>query len=232
MPRRLSTSSSTVGGVGVLARAAPGRGEETSVDVDAERHVGAGELGAGDARSRRRSASSGTSVEVVDLLPGEDPLAVGLRRSAACAARHRSRRSTASASRISLAAVGQVDHDPVGAVEAAAARGRPARPRGSSRRPMSEDWSAASCLTRSLTRPRSTTTWCAASPSWSSKLTPSSRRRREVGHQLGGGDQGLAGHAVGEHRRAAEPVGVDDGDLRRRAAPRRAPPRSRRVRRR
>ena len=34
-----------------------------------------------------------------------------------------------------------------------------------------------------------------------------------VGHQLGGGDQRLAGHAVGEHRRAAEPVAVDDGHL-------------------
>ena len=39
---------------------------------------------------------------------------------------------------------------------------------------MSADWSAASFLTRSLTRARSTTTWWAASPSWSSKLTPSS----------------------------------------------------------
>ena len=39
---------------------------------------------------------------------------------------------------------------------------------------MSADWSAASFLTRALTRSRSTTTWWAASPSWSSKPTPSS----------------------------------------------------------
>ena len=39
---------------------------------------------------------------------------------------------------------------------------------------MSADWSAASLFTRSLTRARSTTTSWAASPSWSSKLTPSS----------------------------------------------------------
>ena len=45
------------------------------------------------------------------------------------------------------------------------------------------------------------------------KRTPSSRAPCDVGHQLGGGDQGLAGHAVGEHGRAAEPVAVDDGDL-------------------
>ena len=34
-----------------------------------------------------------------------------------------------------------------------------------------------------------------------------------LGHQLGGGDQGLARHAVGEHRGAADAVGVDDGDV-------------------
>ncbi len=39
---------------------------------------------------------------------------------------------------------------------------------------MSVDWSAASFLTRSLTRPRSTEMEVAASPSWSWKLTPSS----------------------------------------------------------
>ena len=36
---------------------------------------------------------------------------------------------------------------------------------------------------------------------------------RDLGHQLGRRDQGLAGHAVGEHRRAAQTVGVDDGDV-------------------
>ena len=35
----------------------------------------------------------------------------------------------------------------------------------------------------------------------------------QVGHQLRGGDQRLARHAVGEDRRAAHTVGVDDGDL-------------------
>ena len=35
----------------------------------------------------------------------------------------------------------------------------------------------------------------------------------EVAHVVGGGDQRLAGHAVGEHRGPAEPVALDHGDL-------------------
>ena len=34
----------------------------------------------------------------------------------------------------------------------------------------------------------------------------------EPGHEVGGGDEGLAGHAVGEDGRAADAVAVDDGD--------------------
>ena len=56
--------------------------------------------------------------------------------------------------------------------------------------------------------------------------------RGQLGHQLAGGDQRLARHAVGEHGRAADAVAVDDGDLAPRAALRPAPPRSRPVRRR
>ena len=39
---------------------------------------------------------------------------------------------------------------------------------------MSADWSAASCLTRALTRARSTDSWVAGSPAWSENSTPSS----------------------------------------------------------
>ncbi len=35
----------------------------------------------------------------------------------------------------------------------------------------------------------------------------------ELAHVVGGGDERLAGHAVGEHRRATEPVALDHGDL-------------------
>ena len=40
------------------------------------------------------------------------------------------------------------------------------------------------------------------------------RGRLEVGHVVGGRDEGLARHAVREDRRAAETVLLDDGDLR------------------
>jgi hypothetical protein len=45
------------------------------------------------------------------------------------------------------------------------------------------------------------------------EVDPELLRGAHVGHQLGRGDQRLARHAVGEHRRAADAVGVDDGDL-------------------
>ena len=47
-------------------------------------------------------------------------------------------------------------------------------PSFASRLAMSADWSEASCLTRRLSRPRSTVTVVAASPSWSVSRTPSS----------------------------------------------------------
>ena len=39
-------------------------------------------------------------------------------------------------------------------------------------------------------------------------------RARQIGHQLGGGDQCLARHTVGDHGRPAQAVTVDDRDLR------------------
>ena len=80
---------------------------------------------------------------------------------------------------------------------------------------MSSDWSGASCLTRALTRARSTWTPGRARTALGAvgEADAELRRARHLGHQLGGGDQGLAGHAVGEDGRAAQPVGVDDGDL-------------------
>ena len=94
---------------------------------------------------------------------------------------------------------------------------------------MSADWSAASCLTRALTRARSTVTRRGVA-SLVGETHPSSAEPGHVGHQLGRGDQGLAGHTVGQHGRAAEPVGVDDRDVRRPAGRPPAPPRTRRGR--
>ncbi len=63
------------GGVGVLAGQDPvARGDED--DLRAEAEVGLGELGPGDAGAHD-DEPLGELLEVVDLLPGEDPLAVG-----------------------------------------------------------------------------------------------------------------------------------------------------------
>ena len=85
-------------------------------------------------------------------------------------------------------------------------------PSRSRRTAMSSDCAGASRLTRSLTAARSTDT---------SRAVGLSRREPHAQpaalgrgrHHLRGRDQGLARHAVGQHRRPAEPVAVDDGDL-------------------
>ncbi len=65
------------GGVGVLAGQHPVAGRDED-DLRAEAEVGLGELGAGDAGPDDDEVL-GQLVEGVDLLPGEDALAVGLR---------------------------------------------------------------------------------------------------------------------------------------------------------
>ena len=65
--------------------------DEMSVTLRAERGVGGGELGAGDTGSDDDEVL-GDLVERVELRPGEDALAVGHRRSAACAGARRPRR--------------------------------------------------------------------------------------------------------------------------------------------
>ena len=77
MPRRVKTSSST----SAASASSPGSTRsrlETSVTSTPSALYGAGELGAGDARADHDQVSR-QLVEVVDLLPGQDPLAVGLR---------------------------------------------------------------------------------------------------------------------------------------------------------
>ena len=77
MPRRRKTSSSTA----AASASSPGSTRsrlETEHDLGAERVVGARELRAGHAGADDDQLL-GQLVEVVDLLPGEDALAVGLR---------------------------------------------------------------------------------------------------------------------------------------------------------
>ena len=144
-----------LGGVGVLAgeHAVARRDED---DLGAERVVGRRELGAGDAGADDDQPLR-QLVEVVDLLPGEDPLAVGLgagrrragahrwrrgrrrRRTPRCCRRRRSRRR--------------------GTGPRGCRAPRTTRTPSRSRRAwMSSDWAAASRFTRSLTAARSTET--------------------------------------------------------------------------
>ena len=174
MPRRVSTSSSTA----AASASSPGSTRsrrETRVTVDAEGEVRRRELRAGHAGADHDQLV-GHLVEVVDLLPGQDPLAVGLRGG------QDPRRGTGG------------DQDGVGVEGLLAARRasrpRPARgrpggrgpratrtPSFSSRRAMSSRLRRRRArLTRWLTRARSTRLVAVALAVGQS--TPSSRRRR------------------------------------------------------
>ena len=65
-------------------------------------------------------SSVGTSVEVVDLLPGQDPLAVGLRGGQGARRGAGGDQDRVGVERL-LGAVGELGDDPAGAVEPAAA---------------------------------------------------------------------------------------------------------------
>ena len=159
-----------LGGVGVLTgQHAVARGDED--DLRAQAEVGLGELGAGDARPDD-DEPLGQGVEVVDLLPGEDALAVG-----------------AGGVRDPRGGAGRDEHD-VG-LELLGARptsrraprsGTSAGPcrRARAPRPPRGGWqmsalcAAASASTRRLTSPSSATASETSSPSASSRWTPRS----------------------------------------------------------
>ena len=122
MPRRVSTLLQHLGGVGVLAGQHPvARGDQG--DLDTQRHVGAGELGAGHARAHHDHVR-GRLGEVVDLLPGQDPLAVGLGRAAGCAARRRWRAGRRRPRAARCRRRRSVDDHGAGAVQPSEARAR------------------------------------------------------------------------------------------------------------
>ena len=78
---------------------------------------------------------------------------------------------------------------------------------------MSADWSAASFLTRLVDPGEVDDDLVRGVALVVLEADAELRRPGQVGHQLGGGDQGLAGDAVGHHRRPAEAVAVDHGHL-------------------
>ena len=170
MPRLVKTSSMTCGGVGVLAGQHPVAGGDEH-DLGPQPEVGLGELGTGDAGADD-DQPLGQGVEVVDLLPGEDALAVG-----------------AGGVHDARAGAGGDQHDvglelehPVGRlgatpVVAEVSTARPAStrtPTSASRVAMSSLCAAARSSTLVLTSRRSATASATSSPSASSRCTPSS----------------------------------------------------------
>ena len=116
-------------GVGVLAGQHPvARGHQR--DVDAERVVGRRELGSGDAGADHDELRRHL-VEVVDLLPGEDPLAVGLRGLERARGGAGGDQDGVRLERLLGPAVDRGDHDLLRPLEARRDRAPPARPRGS-----------------------------------------------------------------------------------------------------
>ena len=202
MPRGGRRSSITCCGVGVLARQHPvTRGHED--DLAAQRLVGAGELGAGDAGPdhdqslRAAPARSYSWVQVRIRSPSGD------RRRRAPAGGHRWRPAPRPPS--SPAPSRRRGRPRPGAARRAGpAPRRTVTPSAARWRSTSSDWARASAWTRRVDdRARSTLV---------SRRTGHRARgsRLDLVHHVGDGDQRLARDAVGEHRRPAQTVAVDE----------------------
>ena len=211
MPRRANTSSSTC----AASASSPGstRSREETSTTSQPRASYALANSAPVTPEPTTISRSGSSVERVDLGPGEDPLAVGLgvRQLARMGAGGEQDHVGVEG----LLAVGGLGDHPVRSVQPAAAdrpaRRSPAAPARRCRR--TGAWPAPS--TRWLTAARSTWTTASASPG---SLAAPNRRPSSADSLTSVITSAVAikvldGHAVGEHRGAAEPVGVDQGDL-------------------
>ena len=187
-----------LGRVGVLAGQHPvAAGDQGDRDAEGEvagRELGAGHAGADDDQLGRHL------VEVVDLFPGQDPLAVRLRGGQGA---RRGAGGDQDGVRLERLVAG---HHPCG-------RRRGGRAPWTTRTPSFS--SRARCRRSGLRErldPRVDPGQVDPDP-----VLPDHHAELvgagDVGHQLRGGDQGLAGDAVGEDRGAAQPVGVHDGDL-------------------
>ena len=189
--------------VGVLAGQHPvARGDQH--DLAAEAEVGVRQLGAGDAGADDDQLL-GQLLQVVDLLPGEDALAIRHRRGHGPGRRAGGHQDDVRRELLGLAGGALQLHPP--------GRDHPAHPRqtrtpsASSRVWMSWLWAEARPSTRALTALRS------AEAAWSGRGTLDAHAHAaghlEPGHEVGGGDEGLAGHTVGEyaprHRRRHGP---------------------------
>ena len=187
-----------VGRVLVLLRQHPVPGGHQR-DPRAERLVGAGELGPGDAGADHDQVP-GQLGQVVELPPGQDALAVGFG-----AGEHAGQRAGGDQDRVGLDLL----------------RHRPRTLPGPSRRPCSGDHPdvlggdpggdvaglGPGQVGDPLVQPHGVDRVQAAAGDAEAGAPVEQR------HRVGGLDQGLGGHAVGEHAGAAEPVRIDDGDV-------------------
>ena len=149
----------------------------------------------------------GHLVEVIDLIPGEDALPIGLRAIEDAGPRPRR------------------DQDDVGIQGHLAVRGRREHPRGGLQTSPTLDVAdsvsgqpgfdvptlGGSQLLDPLVDRCQVDTERAHTRSLAMHADPQRSGFRGHSKEVGGGDQGLAGHAVGQHCRAARALGVDDG---------------------
>ena len=197
-----------LGGIGVLAGEHPVAGGDEH-DLRAQPEVGLGQLGAGDARPHH-DEPFGQGVEVVDLLPGEDALAVGARRV------HDPRAGTGGDEHhVGL----EVEHA-VGGLGAHRRGGGQHGPAGEHPHPDLGQAGGDVVALRGgqVEHPRVDLAQVGHGirdlvALGVLEVHPELVGGLEVAHVVGRGDQRLARHAVGEHRRTAEAVALDDGDL-------------------
>jgi hypothetical protein len=186
-----------VGRILVLLRQHPVPGGHQR-DPRAERLVGAGELGPGDAGADHDQVP-GQLGQVVELPPVQDALAVGFG-----AGEHAGQRAGGDQDRVGLDLLlsGQ---DPAGAVQAAV--------RGDHLDVLGGDPGgdvaglSPGQVGDPLVQPHGVDRVQAAAGDAEARAPVEQR------HRVGGLDEGLGGYAVGEHAGAAEPVRIDDGDV-------------------
>ena len=201
-----------LGGVGVLTGQHLVAGGDEG-DRDAGLEVAGGELGAGDAGADDDEVL-GHLLEVVDVAPVEDPLAVGLG-----AGQHARVGAGRDEDDVALQLLGDLRRRRPATSTWCAARPRTSSasrpcpetirtPSPARRAWMSADWAMARPLTRWLTDARSRPTVARSAP-----CSPRTAESRTDVMAPGGGDEGLGRDAVGEHAGAPDAVALDDGDL-------------------
>ena len=182
---------------------------ETRVTVDAHRQVGRRELGAGDTGADDDQVRRQLG-QVVDLAPGEDPLAVGHRvgqqpRRGPGRDQHGGRVDL-----VRRAAVGRRDLDPVGVPERVRRRAGRVPVTYVTPALMSFAWMSADCASASRLTRSCTADACDRHRVEAAGVHAELLGVAIAGHHVRTGDEGLRRYAVGQHARAAGAVRLDD----------------------